>query len=89
MQIMKNAKPTPAGIVAPKSKAHLVRQVASEQGISYEEMPVPDRDDLIRFSFAPMDDATTRKLVFAIPREAYAYRAVFDDGPPPGLQKRT
>jgi hypothetical protein len=69
--------------------AHLIRQVASEQGISYDEVPVPERDDLIRFSFAPMDDAATGRLAFAIPREAYTYRAVFSDGPPPGIEKKT
>lgn len=78
---MKKIKVRPAGIVAPKLKAHLVRQVASEQGISYEEMPVEGRDDLIRFSFEPLDDAATRKLALAIPREAFAYRAVFDGIP--------
>jgi hypothetical protein len=77
-----------AGIVALKSKAHLVRQVAFEQGISYDETPVPGEDNVIRFSFEPMDDATTRKLVFAIPREAYARRAIFGDGPPPGVLKK-
>jgi hypothetical protein len=86
---MKNAKPMPAVIVAPKSKAHLIRQVASEQGMPYEELPVPENDDLKRFSFAPMDVAATRKLVIAIPREAYAYRAVFDDRPPPAFRKKT
>lgn len=49
-----------------------MRQVASENSISYEETIVPGEDNVIRFSFEPMDDATTRKLVFAIPREAYA-----------------
>jgi hypothetical protein len=68
--------------------AHLIRQVASEQAIAYEELPVPEKDDLIRFSFAPMDDAATRKLVLAIPREACAYRAVFGAGPPPGIEKQ-
>jgi hypothetical protein len=78
---MKNTKVRPAGIVAPKLKAHLVRQVASDQGISYEEMPVEGRDDLIRFSFEPLDDAATRKLALAIPRDAFAYHAVFDGVP--------
>jgi hypothetical protein len=54
-----------------------MRQVALEQGISYDESPVPRDDNVIRFSFEPMDDAITRKLVFAIPREAYARRATF------------
>jgi hypothetical protein len=86
---MKKAKLRPAGIVAFKSKAHLVRQVALEQAISYEEMPVAGEDLVIRFSFEPMDDATTRKLVFAIPREAFARRAIIGSGPPPGIIKKS
>jgi hypothetical protein len=86
---MKKAKLRPAGIVALKSKAHLVRQVALEQALSYEEIPVAEEDDVIRFSFEPMDDATTRKLVFAIPREAFARRAIIGGGPPPGVDKET
>jgi len=77
MSMMKSTSLRPAGIVAFRSKAHLVRQVALEQGISYVEVPVPGEDNVIRFSFEPMDDATTRKLVIAIPREAYARRATF------------
>jgi hypothetical protein len=34
-------------------------------------------------------DAATRKLVFSIPREGYARRAIFGDGPPPGVPKKT
>jgi hypothetical protein len=36
-----------------------------------------------------MDDDTTRKLAFAIPREAYARRAIFDGGAPPVVPKKT
>jgi hypothetical protein len=86
---MKRATLRPAGIVALKSKAHLVRQVAVEQGISYDETPVPGEDDVIRFSFQPMDDDATRKLAFAIPREAYARRAIIGAGPPPGIIKKS
>jgi hypothetical protein len=78
---MRKIELRPAGIVAHKSKAHLVRQVASVRGISYTEAPVPGDDSLVRFAFQPMDDANSRKLVFSIPREAYAYRAVFDVSP--------
>jgi hypothetical protein len=78
----------PAGIVALKSKAHLVRQVASVQGVSYAEAPVPGEDNVIRFAFQPMDDATIRKLVMAIPREAFARRAIIGGGPPPGVIKK-
>ena len=84
MTMVKRTKLRPASVVVFRSMAHLVRQVASEQGISYEEMSVAERDDLIRLSFESMDDATTRKLVFAIPREARAYRAIIGGGPPQG-----
>jgi hypothetical protein len=89
MPMMKKTQLRAAGIVALKSKAHLVRQVALEQGISYDETPVLGDDNVIRFSFQPMDDASTHKLAFAIPREAYARRAIFGDGPPPGVRKKT
>jgi len=86
---MKRTKLRPAGIVALKSKAHLVRQVALEQGLSYDETPVPGEHNVIRFSFQPMDDATSRKLVSAIPREAFARRAIIGGGPPAGFIKNS
>ena len=86
---MKRAKLRPAGIVALKSKAHLVRQVALEQGVSFDETPVPGENNVIRFSFQPMDDTTSRKLVMAIPREAFARRAIIGGGPPPGIIKKS
>jgi hypothetical protein len=85
---MKKHKPRPAVITALKSKAHLIRQVALEQGISFDETPVTGEDDVIRFSFKPMDDATSHKLVMAIPRDAFARRAVIGGGPPPGVFKK-
>jgi hypothetical protein len=85
--IMKRTKLRPAGIVALKSKAHLVRQVALEQGVSYDETPVPGEDNAVRFSFQPMDDATSRKLIMAMPREAFARHAIIGGGPPPGIIK--
>lgn len=66
-----------------------MRQVASEIGVSYDETPVPGEDNVIRFTFEPMDDATTSKLVFAIPREAYARRAIFGGRAPLGVPKKT
>jgi hypothetical protein len=85
---MRKPELRPAGIVAFKSKAHLVRQVASVQGVSYTEAPVPGEDDVIRFAFQPMDDAASRKLVMAIPREAFARRAIIGGGLPPGVIKK-
>ena len=67
---------TPAVITALLSKAHLVRETALQLGIPYKESPVAGRDDLVKFSFGPLDEATTRKLVALVPREAYAYRAI-------------
>ena len=72
-----NTARIPVGIVSEISKAHLVRQVALELKMSYEELPVPERPDLIRFSFPPMDKEQSLKLAMSVPREAYAYQAVF------------
>lgn len=66
----------PARIVSDLSKAHLVRQVALELNVSYEEWPVPERPDLIRFAFPPMDEEFQRKLVLSVPREAFAYQGI-------------
>jgi hypothetical protein len=64
------------------SKAHLVRQVAMEQGVSYEETPVPGEDDVVRFVFKTKDDAATDTLVTALPREVFVRRAVMGGIPP-------
>jgi len=77
----------PAVITALKSKAHLVRQVASELGFLYDEGSVTGRDDLVRFSFKQMDDDASRKLAAVMPTEVYAYSAIVGGGPPPGVQK--
>lgn len=66
----------PAAIVVLKSKADAVRQLAAEHGFAYKEAPVLEREDAVRFYFAPMDDATTRRLLSIIPRDVYAYHAV-------------
>jgi hypothetical protein len=86
---MTNAKHTrPAVITAVSSKAHLVRQVAAELGLIYEELSVPGRDGLTKFTFSEIDDETTRKLVTSIPRDAYAYRAELGTAPATGSGKR-
>ena len=73
----------------PKDKAGVVRQIAAQEGFSYKEKAVPGRDDLMRFVFDEMDDADTQRLVAAIPRDVYAYRAVIGGGPPPGVLKKS
>ncbi len=85
---MKKHNPRRTVIMVFKSKAHLIRQVALEQGISFDERPVTGKNDVTRFSFKPMDDAASHKLVMAIPRDAYARRGVIRDGPPTRVFKK-
>lgn len=61
----------------------MVRQVAIKHGLSYQEKPEPESADLVTFNFGPLDDATTRKLIFDVPREAYFFKAVICNGGPP------
>ncbi|RTL21263.1 MAG: hypothetical protein EKK52_08615 [Burkholderiales bacterium] len=73
----------PAFITALRANADLVREVAVKHGLSYQEEVVPESADLVRFNFGPLDDATTRKFIFDIPREAYYFQAVICNGGPP------
>ena len=66
----------PIAILAQASKAYLVRQVALELKMQYEEVPVLEQPDLIRFRFQPMSRENEHRLIFAVPREAYC-QAVF------------
>ncbi len=61
----------PIAILAQASKAHLVREVALQLKVTYEELPVLGKPDLIRFRFPPMSNEDEHKLVFAVPGEAY------------------
>jgi hypothetical protein len=45
---MTNPKHKPAVMRVLKSKANVVRQIASEQGTSYDETSVSGEDDVIR-----------------------------------------
>lgn len=79
----------PVNIVAFKSKAHLVRQVAAEHGIEYDEAPVLGEEDVIRFSFKKLDDSAGCKIVLTMPLEVFAPRAVIFADPPRGNPKKT
>ena len=69
---------SPASITALSDKAGVVRQIASTLGFAYSEEKVFEGDlVLVRFSFELTDNETT-KLVSSIPREVYAYQAIFD-----------
>ena len=57
----------PAILTAFADKAHLVRQVAADQGVQYDESPVPGKD-LITFSFRKLDRASDDKLFLAMPK---------------------
>ena len=66
----------PTIIHALEPKAHIVRQVALELGVLYEEAPAFEREGVIRFSFNQMDESAIRRLVAAMPIEIYASRAM-------------
>lgn len=70
----------PVVITAIKSKAHVVRQIASKYSYLYEERPVIGRDDLTKFCFKPLDEAATKNLVTEIPLDVFAYQAIVGDG---------
>ncbi|MEO6281543.1 hypothetical protein [Roseateles sp.] len=69
-------KEHPFSITALKSKAQVVRQVACEQGLAFDEEAVAGEDDALRFNFAPVDDVTSRKFLSSIPRGVYYFRAI-------------
>jgi hypothetical protein len=67
----------PVVITAVSSKAHLLRQVAADLNLPYEEASSPDQGEITRFVFSPLNEEQTRWLVDRVPREVYAYKAVF------------
>ena len=79
---MTKADRDPIAIVAQASKADLVRQVALELKMSYEELPVLGKPDLIRFRFPSMTSEDELKLVFAVPKEAYCQAVFVGSGEP-------
>jgi len=70
----------PAILTAFADKAHLVRQVAADQGVQYDESPVPGKD-LITFSFKKLDRASDDKLFLAMPKEVFAKIAIIGGAP--------
>jgi len=85
--VMASPNYQPAIITAFADKAYLVRQVAADQGVQYDEVPVPGKDQ-ITFSFRKLDRKGVDKLVLAMPREVFAKRAVIMGGsPPPGFKE--
>ena len=84
---MTKSKFQPAILTALGEKAYLVRQVAADQGVQYDETPVPGKDQ-ISFSFKKLDRASADKLFTAMPTEVFAKRAIIGGGPPPGVYKK-
>lgn len=72
---MANSK-YPAVITAHASKAHLVRQVALDRGLSFKEEAVPETSDAIRFSFGELDESENIGLAQAMPKEVYLFHAI-------------
>lgn len=64
-------------ITAHTSKAHLVREAATNLGLAFEEVaPIPGEEELVRFYFGELNDGDTMRLVNAVPPEAYNFKAV-------------
>lgn len=85
---MEKPKYKPVLLTAFGGKAHLVLQVAAEQGVLYDETPVPGKDQ-IAFSFKKLDRAGADKLVMAMPTEVFAKRGFFvGSGPQLDLTKK-
>jgi hypothetical protein len=74
---MPKQKRMPVGIVATVLNAELVRQAVRGLDVTYRELPVPGRDDLVRFAFDPMSAADSQKLAAAIPKVANYFQATF------------
>jgi hypothetical protein len=85
---MTKPKYEPAILTAFAEKAYLTRQVAADQGVRYDEAPVPGKDQ-ITFSFKDLDRAATDRLVLAMPKEVFAKRAFIGGDPPPDVYKNT
>jgi hypothetical protein len=85
---MTKPKYEPAILTAFGDKAHMVRQVATDQCVQYDETPVLGKD-LITFSFKRLDREGADKLFTAMPTEVFAKRAIIGGSPPPGAYKKT
>jgi hypothetical protein len=77
--VMTSPNYQPAIITAFADKAYLVRQVAADQGVQYDEVPVPGKDQ-ITFSFRKLDRKGVDKLILAMPQEVFAKRAIIMGG---------
>lgn len=66
----------PVVISAISAKADLIRQVAAELNLSYQEESPPDEVAVTKFVFPPLDEVQTMRLAERVPREAYAYQGV-------------
>lgn len=67
---------SPAVITALSEKADMVREVASALGFPFSEEVLND-GAYVRFRFE-LTEGDTVKLAASVPREAFAYRAIFD-----------
>ena len=65
---------SPTSIVALKDKAEDLRRIARDLGFTHTENAVPDQQGAIRFTFELTQEESLR-LVNAVPRDFYAYRA--------------
>lgn len=61
----------PLGIPTLKTNTDIVRRVAEELGLEYEEQPVQGKEEVIRFYFGFLDPELAEKLMSALPYDVY------------------
>ena len=66
----------PAIITAERAKADLVRKAAAQLGFAFQESSPASEPDLVKFHFGLLSDEDTMRLVNAVPREAYYFKAI-------------
>jgi hypothetical protein len=71
-----STEPIPVVITVHRAKSEIVRALALERNLQYEEVKVAGREDLARFIFPPMGDKESFELANAVPRDALAWNAI-------------
>jgi hypothetical protein len=74
------AKP-PTIVKILRSSAHIVREAAREKNLTFTELDLVDRPEVVRFTF-DLDFADVHEFLSALPVEVFAQRAIVG-GPDP------
>ncbi len=68
------------GIAVLAEKANVVRTLAHELGFAFKEQALATESDVTKFTFK-LTPAELQQLLRQFPRDAFAYRGVFDVAP--------